>query len=210
MTDMPEQLLELEKLQDQLITAGWITQSFEKASQKPQYVPTDEGLLALIAYQEFTDDLMLNIGTKESLIPVSMKIWETWRRIMSIQFADYLTKFDEPFIVRQTDWETGSSKFLPTVIGHNLFEAMLFWLSEKTQKKFYKKLNWQMKKESMGNWVKKELTPTKIMSGMVKASIKMGQVSDGMAKFAGETPPKKKRKWSGEYCICDDCGGLRR
>ena len=78
-----------------------------------------------------------------------------------------------------------------------MFNAMVFWLSEKLQKEFYKKLNWELKKKSMGNWVKKELTPTKILTGVMKASVKMGEVSDGMAKFAGETPTKKKRKWSG-------------
>ena len=205
MTEQPE-VLELENLRDQLIGTGWITQSFDKASQKPKYVPTDEGLLALIAFQEFTGNLVLNIGTKESLIPVSYKIWESYRKFVSIQFADFLMTFQaksiyhdkEPLIVKQKDWTDGSSKFSATMSGHNLFDAMLFWLSEKQQKKFFKKLNWKLRKESMGNWVKKELNPTKIMSGMMKASVKMGEVSDGMAKFAGDSTNKpKKRKWSG-------------
>ena len=202
MTDKEEQLLEKETLRDELIGYGWIIESFETASQTVKYVPTDVGLLALIAYQEFTDDLVLNIGTKESLIPVSMKMWEAYRKFVSIQFADFLIDTpppsDEPLVIKRKDWQTGSSFFSPTVSGHNLFDAMLFWLSEKQQKKFYKELNWKLRKESMGNWVKKELNPTKIMSGMVKASVKMGEVSDGMAKFAGDSKEKpKKRKWSG-------------
>ena len=194
-----QEVLELEKLRDELIGYGWIKELFETASQTVKYIPTDVGLLALIAYQEFTDDLVLNIGTKESLIPVSMKMWEAYRKFVSIQFSDFLIKPDTPpLIVKRKDWQTGYSFFSPTVSGHNLFDAMLFWLSEKQQKKFFKKLNWKLKKESMGNWVKNELNPTKIMSGMMKASVKMGEVSDGMAKFAGDSTDKpKKRKWSG-------------
>lgn len=193
MTDTPEQVLEMENLRDQLISAGWITEFFDKASQKPKFMATDEGLKLLVSFQYLTDDLVLNIGTKESLIPVSWKVWESMRKTVDPLDVAKL----EPFIVKQTDWESGSSKFAATVEGHNVFNAMVFWLSEKLQKEFYKKLNWELKKKSMGNWVKKELTPTKILTGVMKASVKMGEVSDGMAKFAGETPTKKKRKWSG-------------
>ena len=125
---------------------------------------------------------------------------------MSIQFADFLMTFQaksiyhdkEPLIVKQKDWTDGSSKFSSTMSGHNLFDAMIFWLSEKQQKKFYKDLGRAELKMKVKNWVAKEASPKAILTNMMKASIKMGEVTDGMAKFAGDSKDKpKKRKWSG-------------
>ncbi len=195
MTDITsEQVLEMENLRDQLVSAGWITEYFDKASQKPKFLTTDEGLKLLVAYQYLTDDLVLNIGTKESLIPVSWKVWESMRKTVDPLDVAKL----EPFIIKHADQETNSSIFLPKPVGHELFYAMVFWCSDKLQKEFHKNLRTAEIKMKVKNWVAKEASPRAILGNMMKASIKMGEVSDGLAKFAGETKPPKKRKWSGQ------------
>ena len=196
MTDITsERVLEMENLRDQLVSAGWITEYFDKASQKPKFLTTDEGLKLLVAYQYLTDDLVLNIGTKESLIPVSWKVWDSMRKTVDPLDVAKL----EPFIIKHADQETGSSIFLPKPVGHELFYAMVFWCSDKLQKEFQRDLGRAELKMKVKKWVAKEASPRAILGNMVKASIKMGEVSDGMAKFAGDSKTKpKKRKWSGQ------------
>ena len=194
-----ERVLEMENLRDQLVSAGWITEFFDKASQKPKFMATDEGLKLLVSFQYLTDDLVLNIGTKESLIPVSWKVWESMRKTVDPLADSIIYAKLEPFVIKHTDQETNSSIFLPKTVGHELFYAMVFWCSDKLQKEFHRDLGRAELRMKVKKWVAKEASPKAILTNIVKASIKMGEVSDGMAKFAGDSKEKpKKRKWSGQ------------
>ena len=179
---------ELIEIRETLIKNGMIERIFDPVAKKNCFTQTKQGLITLLAYKELTNDL------DDQEIPASAKVIADCKQSTEYDQIKQKLENDEHFIVKQNDWETGNSKFFPTPEGHEVMSAMLFWIDEKKQKTFHKALRWKRRKESVGNWARKELNPTKIMQGMVKTSVKMGQVADGMSKFAGETQPKKKRK----------------
>ena len=184
--------LQLIDIRETLIKNGMIERIFDPVAKKNRYMQTKQGLITLLAYKELTNDLV------DEKIPASDSVIADYKRSTEYDQLKKKMKDDEKIIVKTTDWDSGTDQFLPTPDGHAVMQTMLFWIDEKKQKAFQKDLKVQRIKQSMGNWVKEELNPTKILSGMMKASVKMGEVSDGMAKFAGDSKQKpKKRKWSG-------------
>lgn len=184
--------LQLIDIRETLIKKGMIERVYDPASKLNRYTQTKRGLSFLLAYKEITNDLV------DEKIPASESVIADCKQSTDYDQMEKSMKDNEEIIVKTTDWQSGTDQFLPTPKGHTVMQAMLFWIDEKKQKAFQKAQTWKRRKESMGNWVKEELSPTKIMSGMVKATNKMGEISDGMAKFAGDTKTTpKKRKWSG-------------
>ena len=181
--------LQLIEIRETLIKNGMIERIFDPVAKKNRFTQTKQGLITLLAYKELTNDL------DDQEIPASDSVIADY--IQSTEYDELKKKMEDDgnIIVKQNDWETGDYKFFPTPEWHEVMLTMLFWIDEKKQKAFQKALVWKRRKENMSDWARKELNPTKIMQGMVKTSVKMGQVADGMTKFAGEaTPNKKKRK----------------
>ncbi|MAF44245.1 MAG: hypothetical protein CMI54_08825 [Parcubacteria group bacterium] len=184
--------LQLIDIRETLIKNGMIERIFDPVAKKNRYAQTKQGLITLLAYKELTNDLV------DERIPASEDVIADCKKSTEYDQLKKKMKDDDGIIIKQMNMQTGDSQFFPTPDGHAVMQTMLFWIDEQKQKAFQKDLKVQRIKQSMGNWVKEELNPTKILSGMMKASVKMGEVSDGMAKFAGDSKQKpKKRKWSG-------------
>ena len=196
MTDIEQEEM-LEAYRTELIRREWLVTIHSTKSKKLEYSQTPNGLRALLAYRKMTNDLD-NVE-----IPVDSDVAEDYIAEMvrdqskMDQVVDWFK--DEKLMLEHKDWSNNETIYVPTPYGHDLFNAMIFWISQKEQRKFERKKAFNKFKARVG----KELANLPV--NMVKASVKMADAQKKMEKFSGGGSKKStKRTRSLKADIFDD------
>ena len=186
----------LEAYRSELIKREWLVAIHNPKSKRLEYSQTPNGLRALLAYRKMTDDLD-NVE-----IPVDSDVTEDYIAEMVRDQAkmDQVTDWfkDEKLMLEHKDWSNNETIYVPTPYGHDLFNAMVFWISQKEQRKFERKKAFNKLKARVG----KELA--NIPVNMVKASVKMADAQKKMEKFSGGSTKKTKRSRKDDIFGDDD------
>ena len=176
----------LEAYRSELIKREWLVAIHNPKSKRLEYSQTPNGLRALLAYRKMTDDLD-NVE-----IPVDSDVTEDYIAEMvrdqakMEQVVDWFK--DEKIMLEHKDWSNNETIYVPTPYGHDLFNAMVFWISQKEQRKFERKKAFNKLKARVG----KELA--NIPVNMVKASVKMADAQKKMEKFSGGGSKKSTKR----------------
>ena len=195
MTDIEQEEM-LEAYRTELIRREWLVTIHSTKSKKLEYSQTPNGLRALLAYRKMTDDLD-NVE-----IPVDSDVAEDYIAEMvrdqskMDQVVDWFK--DEKLMLEHKDWSNNETIYVPTPYGHDLFNAMVFWISQKEQRKFERKKAFNKFKARVG----KELANMPV--NMMKASVKMADAQKKMEKISGGSTKKTKRSRKDDIFGDDD------
>ena len=176
----------LEAYRSELVKREWLVAIYNPKSKRLEYSQTPNGLRALLAYRKMTDDLD-NVE-----IPVDSAVAEDYIAEMirdqakMDQVVDWFK--DEKIMLEHKDWSNNETIYVPTPYGHDLFNAMVFWISQKEQRKFERKKAFNKFKARVG----KELANLPV--NMVKASVKMADAQKKMEKFSGGGSKKSTKR----------------
>ena len=186
----------LEAYRSELVKREWLVAIHNPKSKRLEYSQTPNGLRALLAYRKMTDDLD-NVE-----IPVDSAVAEDYIAEMirdqakMDQVVDWFK--DEKIMLEHKDWSNNETIYVPTPYGHDLFNAMVFWISQKEQRKFERKKAFNKFKARIG----KELA--NIPVNMMKASVKMVDAQKKMEKISGGSTKKTKRSRKDDIFGDDD------
>ena len=186
----------LEAYRSELVKREWLVAIHNPKSKRLEYSQTPNGLRALLAYRKMTDDLD-NVE-----IPVDSDVAEDYIAEMvrdqakMEQVVDWFK--DEKIMLEHKDWSNNETIYVPTPYGHDLFNAMVFWTSQKEQRKFERKKAFNKFKARVG----KELANMPV--NMMKASVKMADAQKKMEKISGGSTKKTKRSRKDDIFGDDD------
>ena len=186
----------LEAYRSELIKREWLVAIHNPKSKRLEYSQTPNGLRALLAYRKMTNDLD-NVE-----IPVDSDVAEDYIAEMvrdqakMDQVVDWFK--DEKLMLEHKDWSNNETIYVPTPYGHDLFNAMIFWISQKEQRKFERKKAFNKFKARVG----KELA--NIPVNMIKASAKVADAQKKMEKISGGSTKKTRRSRKDDIFDDDD------